>query len=1074
MTATFTCPSCGTTLAKASSEGLCPACLLKSALVVEDHTLHVPAPLELMSTGTTLGGYEVLGILGRGGMGVVYSARQKSLNRMVALKMVRSPQHASETDLARFRQEAEAAARLDHPNIVPVYEIGENNGMCYYTMKLVEKARSVATELQAGPMSPRRAAALMIKIARATHYAHQRGVIHRDIKPGNILIDSEGEPSLADFGLAKLLEGDMKLTMSDRVIGTPQYMSPEQVSAAKHEITTATDIYSLGAVLYEMITGRPPFQATSIHEILRVLAERDPTPPRTINPELDRDLQTICLKCLEKNPRRRYASANALAEDLENWLELLPINARPATVAGRLNKWARRRPGVAALVSGLMLMGVVAVFSTFYALHKAQENEKQAELNRQIMEAQLKSSVNGFISKASALRYKDKPGRRWEGLAALQEALEITKKLPRDFQQGLLPSLQNEAIACLSIADLRAAERWTLRETLLPPVGEISPDFSLFAQSDADGRIVITSLATKEIKLELPGSGSPVSQVLRFSTDGSLLAAGYGKAGAKTGKLVIWEVKSGRRMLDAGDVSANAFDFTPDGKRMVVGTQAQMRVIALPGGQVIRDWKLSSEPNAVRCSPDGQLVAVSLAQGGVMARALNEEQPERVFTQCGSSRAIDWHPRRHALAVSSADGMIHLWNLDGGQDAQRSWQGHNAAVLSVAWHPNGRHLFSESADGFVNLWDSRIAKSEISLPARTLHQLHVSADGSRVGPLVQGNQAQLMEVNDGAVVRHGEGHLGGFINSASCSKDGTVFATAGEDGVRFWNRDGEWIGRIDLKGSRSVIWTSDALILCGAGGLLRYPIIHPPDATSRRLRLGSMERIDSRDGWQWASISRDDRWLAATSASKVFLFDLKARPGTPPREFAAQPNATFVSISPEGDWMATGTWQGQGVRVWSLPGGRVKDLPVAGSANVGFNLDGKLLVTANGVEYAFWKIGSWERVHTVPTSLGDFYGAMAFSPRGTAIAVESERNRALIIHAATFREMTSPDFDRQRPLNFSPPHGTLLVNADARQHLVIWQLALLRRQLKALNLDWPIDELHEEILPVMDAVEVMP
>ena len=170
--------------------------------------------------------------------------------------------------------------------------------------------------------------------------------------------------------------------------------------------------------------------------------------------------------------------------------------------------------------------------------------------------------------------------------------------------------------------------------------------------------------------------------------------------------------------------------------------------------------------------------------------------------------------------------------------------------------------------------------------------------------------------------------------------------------------------------------------------------------------------------------------------------------------------------------MATGTWQGQGVRVWSLPDGRSASLPVAGSANVGFNLDGRLLVTGNSAEYTFWKIGSWERVHSVPTSLGDFYGAMAFSPRGTAIAVESERNRALIIHAPTFREMTSPDFDRQRPLNFSPPHGTLLVTADARQHLVIWQLAMLRRQLKDLDLDWTLDELHEEHLPFVEAVEV--
>uniref|UniRef100_UPI0037830E93 protein kinase domain-containing protein n=1 Tax=Prosthecobacter sp. TaxID=1965333 RepID=UPI0037830E93 len=859
------------------------------------------------------------------------------------------------------------------------------------------------------------------------------------------------------------------LTMSDRVLGTPQYMSPEQVSATKNEVTTATDIYSLGAVLYEMITGRPPFQSASIHEMLRFVAEREPTPPRTLNPLLDRDLQTICLKCLEKNPRRRYASANALADDLENWLGLLPISARPSTVAGRLNKWARRRPGVAALVSGLALTGVVAVISTLYALHKARENQKQAEENRQIMEVQLMSSVNGFISKASALRYKDKPGRRWEGLDAIQEALAITQKLPRDFQLRHLPSLQNEAIACLSLPDMRAAQRWPLQEGRQPALGEISPDFSTFAQAGADGRIFVTTLPKNDSKFELPETGLSVSHILRFSRDAQLLAAGYGKPDEENSKVVIWNLKSRRPMLEISDVHLHAFDFTPDGTRFIVGTATELRIMAIPGGEVTRTWKLTAEPHTVRCSPDGQWVAASQQRGGVVVHAINEQRPEHVFTRCDSARAIAWHPRRQALAVPATDGTIYLWNIDQEPATSRSWQAHNAAILSLAWHPNGRHLFSESEDGFVTLWDSRTAKNEISLPARALHLLNVSPDGSRLGPFAEGNQAMLMEVNDGSVVRFGEGHPGSFINSASWTKDGTALATAGEDGVRFWNRDGELIGRIDLKGSRSILWSSDALILSGAGGLLRWPVMKTADATHQRIILGAMEKIDPREGRQWASISRDDRWLAATLPSKVCLFDLKS--GTAPREFAAQPHASFVSISPEGNWVATGTWHGQGVRVWSLPDGRVTNLPVSGSANVGFNLDGKLLVTGNGVEYAFWKIGTWERAHTVPTSLGDLYGAMAFSPRGTAIAIESERNRALIIAAPTFREMTSPDFDRQRPLIFSPPHGTLLVNADARQHLVIWDVALLRQQLKALSLDWPIDGLPEEVLPVIDVVE---
>jgi|UniRef100_UPI0037835601 serine/threonine protein kinase/WD40 repeat protein len=1010
------------------------------------------------------GEYEIQGVIGRGGMGIVYQARQTSLNRNVALKMVRFHHNATPTDLARFQQEAEASARLDHPNIVPVFEFGEVRGLCYFTMKLVEQARSLATVLQNGAMEPRQGATLVAKIARAVHYAHQRGVIHRDIKPGNILLDEAGEPNLADFGLAKLLEADMKLTMSDRVIGTPQYMSPEQASATGSEVTTAMDIYSIGAVLYEIITGRPPFRADSIHEMLRQVAEREPVPPRHIVPEIDRDLQTICLKCLEKNPRKRYASANALADDLENWLQFMPISARPATKAGRVAKWARRRPGVAALTSGLTVMGIIALTSLIYAWRQAEKTSKQnANLLRQ--------SLDGFTSNSAALRSKDRPGHRWEALDAVAKALDIARQLhtPASLNEAL-PSLQNEAIACLSLADMREAERWPVTDMDKMDSGEISPDFSMLAHAYQDGSVSIISLPDRKELAAFPGTGAPVLDAPRFSRDGRRLAAVRGKRGTDSATLTVWEVHSSKAVMQVETALPATCDFTPDGRSILVGFGTQMHQIEVPSGNILQKFKLESAPHTIRCSPDGRLVAVSHLQGGVEIHDLNQQKNAAVLAACGATRCIAWHHSRPVLAIPSENGSVYLWNVTQAETEATSWPAHSGIVRNVVWHPNGRHLFSEGADGFVTMWDSRTKKIEISLPARSLDQLHVSPDGRRLGPLRLGDQEQLLEVSDGAVVRHGEGHPGSLINSASWSTDGRVLATAGEDTLKFWNRDAEQIGSINSKENRSVLWTKDSLILSSKSGLMRWPILKTNDQTPTRMRLAPAQKIDPRSGWEWASISRDERWLAAALPPNVMLFDLSLKDA--PRAFAAQPKAAFVSISPAGNWLAAGTWQGQGVRVWSLPEGRVTDLTVAGSANVGFNLDGKLLVTGNGQEYAFWTIGTWKQAHTVRTSLGDFYGAMAFSPRGTAIAIESERNRALIIHAPTLREMTSPDFDRQRPLNFSPPYGDLLVNADARQHLVIWDVALLRQELKAIGLDWPLPELPKDQLPLMEGVDL--
>jgi serine/threonine protein kinase len=305
-----------------------------------------------------LGDYELLGELARGGMGVVYKARQVSLNRNVALKMILTGQLASPADVQRFRSEAEAAANLDHPHIVPIYEVGEHEEQHYFSMRLIDGG-SLAQQIPRFLKEPKTAAKVLATVARAVHHAHQRGILHRDLKPGNVLIDSQGQPHVTDFGLAKRVETDKAQTQTGAIVGTPSYMPPEQARSEK-VLTTAVDVYSLGAILYELLTGRPPFRAaTPLDTVLQVL-DKEPDRPRSLNSKVDRDLETICLKCLDKVPRRRYASAEALAEDLERWLADEPVQARRSSIWERTAKWAKRRPAVAALATAL-LVAVVAL-----------------------------------------------------------------------------------------------------------------------------------------------------------------------------------------------------------------------------------------------------------------------------------------------------------------------------------------------------------------------------------------------------------------------------------------------------------------------------------------------------------------------------------------------------------------------------------------------------------------------------------------------------------------------------------------------------------------------------------------
>ena len=397
---------------------------------------------------THFGDYEILGEIARGGMGVVFKARQKRLNRTVALKMILAGQLASTADIKRFYTEAEASAQLDHSGIVPIYQVGQHGSQHFFSMAFID-GQSLQDRLMEGPLPPREAAEMLAQVADAVRFAHSKGIVHRDLKPHNILLDADGKSKVTDFGLARRMDGGEGLTNTGDVMGTPSYMAPEQAAGQTHEQGPLVDVYALGAVLYATLTGRPPFQAASLAELLRQVIHQEPAAPTLVNAAIPPDLDTICLKCLHKDPQRRYVSAKELQGDLLRFLRGEPIAARPIGKVERASRWCRRNPlvaGLAATTASLLVVGVLA--SSYFAVRERQRaNEAQTNFNNAEKERRRADAKSAESARNLATA---------ERLRGRAEQLAYSSQLALSYREWELGDVEHSPPGCDTLATMKS------------------------------------------------------------------------------------------------------------------------------------------------------------------------------------------------------------------------------------------------------------------------------------------------------------------------------------------------------------------------------------------------------------------------------------------------------------------------------------------------------------------------------------------------------------------------------------------------------------------------------------------
>lgn len=1008
------------------------------------------------------GDYELLEGIAQGGMGAIYKARQIKLNRTVALKTILAGRLAGEDQMKRFRAEAEAVANLDHPNIVPIYEVGDHDDQLFFSMRYVEGG-SLDEHMKRFNADAHASAILMVKVARAIHFAHQHGILHRDLKPDNILLDAQGEPHITDFGLAKRVDAGENITVTGEIIGTPNYISPEQAEGKGFKLTTAVDVYGLGAILYELLTGKPPFRADSPIETLRLVIEREPQRPSTLNHRIDRDLETICLKCMEKDPPRRYGSADAVADDLDRWLRKEPIQARPSSVFYRARKWAYRRPAVAALaismIGGLCtLLGVILVNEQKLQRERdfAMAQEEIADRERLKAEALSEQSRQRLIrlNIGDGLRYLDE-GDASASLLAFVDALRLDEghKESEEIQRTRIASALRQAP--------RLIQFWTEDQNIIA------------SASSLNGRFLVT-FTTKRARLwdvttgESIGKPVPLPRTIRtaaISPDAQQLVLLYDDRTA-----LLWNWRAEER----NDPIKISHDFPVS--RATFSTKGDL--IAISGGQnqngVVRIWNAQTGeavtdsirvPNtveAVAFSPDAtKFATASRDRTAEIWDTQTGKQLGKALRHGGAVRHVSFSPDGKRLVTASEDRTARIWDVNTGEAITPPMQ-HNDIVTYAEFSPEGQRVVTANKDNTGRVWDATTGEPITPPLAHNsrVARARFSPDGRRVLTVAE-KSARVWNATTGQPITPPLPHSAEILQ-ALFNPDGRSIMVASKDRtVRVWDTPaaqqnsrelpirGELRQTIFSKDNRLMLGVTDNTMrlwnvmtgepvspVFGPNAEILAARFLPNDFVNTISRDQSVRTWDGKTGRElrvtrlpnpvsFAVFSPNGRHLLIADNDKKA--QLRNIPNIEPGQFAGGFKGKKREDSPDGPPPRMRTDDGKNLEHKS----RI--------AYAQFSADSTKVVTASWDNTArVWDVATGKPI-TPPLTHSDRVILASFSPDGTKVITSSWDNTARIWDAATGKALSPPlEHTAELTLASFSPDGRFVVTASADNTARIW------------------------------------